>query len=121
MDSLFPTDNDNQGSSQSFPIADLVSLESVVNILIRKGICTPEELYQEEQLRRQEGKQQKKNQQSVTVPGTNPPLQNGVHHKGHNSNWLKRKMSKKRWARKLGSFFFGWEWKKHKVNVETEV
>jgi hypothetical protein len=30
-------------------------------------------------------------------------------------SWLKRKMSKKRWSRRLGTFLFGWEWKKVKI------
>ncbi len=111
-------DEPTEGSRapESFPIADVVSVQSLANVLIRKGICTPEELYQEEQRRRQENTSAPR----TTIVQT-PPSQrvmareNGSGHR-HKSGWLKRKMSKKRWTRRLGSLVFGWEWKKVKTN-----
>lgn len=103
----------NSNSEQSFPIADVVSLQTMVNILIRKGICTPEELYEEEQRRRRDLESPERLSLVQTNREAHSPG-NGAPHK-HKSNWLKRKMSKKRWTRKLGTKLFGWEWKKVKV------
>lgn len=103
--------NQPSDSHQSFPIADVVSLQSIVNVLIRKGICTPEELYEEEQRRRHEA-------EAVPAPvvrttSTRKP-DNG--YQKRKSSWIKRKMSKHRWSRRLGTMLFGWEWKKVKSN-----
>lgn len=102
-----------RGSKESFPIADLVSLESVVNILIRKGLCTPEELYQEEQKRRREFEET----QDVPLVQTNREAHGGANGAPPNSksSWLKRLMVKRRWTRRLATYLFGWEWKKVKV------
>ncbi len=97
---------------EHFPIADVVSLGSIVNVLIRKGICTPEELYEEEQKRRDE---YRKTQDATIARTERPDAKNGNGvHRHRKSGWLKRKMSKKRWTRRLGTRLFGWEWKKVK-------
>lgn len=102
---------------EDFPIADVVSLESIVNLLIRKGICTPEELYEEEQRHRDERHQRSRSQIVQTNRGAGNGS-NGVS-SGKNTGWLKRKMSKRRWTRRLGTKLFGWEWKKVKVKGKT--
>ena len=38
---------------QVSPLADIVSLETVVNVLVRKGLCTPDELFEEERKKRE--------------------------------------------------------------------
>lgn len=99
---------------QVYPISDVVSLETVVNLLIRKGVVRPEELFEEEQNRRQ----------ILAEANQSPPVQidndndNGSQ-TGRKGNWLKRKMSKRRWSRRLGTFLFGWKWKKVKINKEA--
>lgn len=100
-------------SSGNSPIADLVSLETIVNVLIRKGLCTAEELLEEEQKRRRDFEEtrdtavvQTNRSESMGTNGARPP---------RNASWLKRTMVKRRWTRRLGTFLFGWEWKKVKV------
>jgi hypothetical protein len=107
-------------SNTRSPIAESVSLESVVNLLIRKGFCTPEELYDEEEKRQRE------------LPGTTQatPVRIADRHSDEEASataatrkgsWLKRKMSKRRWTRRLGTRLFGWEWKKVKVKQRDIV
>ncbi len=44
---------ENGSENSENPVAaDLVSLEALVNVLIRNGICTAEELFEEERTRR---------------------------------------------------------------------
>ena len=101
-------------SSQNFPLAEIVSLESLINVLLRKGICTPEELYQEEQRRRQ-GTDER---QDIPVARTDRPRDsdNGHESERRHSSWLKRKMSKRKWTRRLGTALLGWRWRKVKIN-----
>lgn len=108
------TSNEFQGKRndtelrQVYPIADIVSMETVVNLLIQKGVLRPEELFEEERRRRQ----------FHSEMDQNPPVEieddNGTS-TGRKGNWLKRKMSKRRWTRRVGTFLFGWKWKKVKI------
>ncbi|MFQ5822996.1 MAG: hypothetical protein ACE5JB_02975 [bacterium] len=102
--------------TQTLPIADIISLETVVNILVRKGICTPEELFEEEK-RRQQYNQNVKDI-SVVQTGKKHTQRDDRSHRNQQS-WLKRKMSKRRWTRRLGTALFGWKWKKVKVANKT--
>ncbi len=105
--------SDRVKGNKDFPIAEVVSLESLVNLLIRKGICSPEELYIEEQERRQ-ALSAEKGPHFVQTTRELEHVANGE--PGHRkSGWLKKKMSKRRWTRKLGTALLGWEWKKVKV------
>ena len=104
---------------QQSPLADIISLETVVNVLVNKGLCTPEELFEEEQARRHYNRQVKDISLVQTEPGS-------ITHKSkksrrHKQNWLKRKMSKRRWTRNLGTRLFGWRWKKVKTNHHTQL
>ncbi len=110
MESIPNRDQGNHGHvDQGSPIANIVSLESLVNVLIRKGICKPEELFEEERRRRTfaEGF---KGISYVKTPETSRDKRRGK------QSWLKRKMSKRRWTRRLGTALFGWQWKKVKIN-----
>jgi hypothetical protein len=84
--------------------ADVISLETIVNILVKKKICTPEELFMLEG-RIQEEKRNNKNNDFVSI-------KNSDNHSSYSG--LKRMMSKRRWTRRLGTAFFGWKWKKVK-------
>ena len=96
-----------------YPIADIVSLETVVNLLIRKGVLTPEELYEEEQnLRRDLEKIKQTRPVEIDRNGV-PNTKKG--------NWLKRKMSKRLWTRRLGTSLFDWKWKKIKNNHDPKL
>ncbi len=92
-------------------LSDLISLEAVVNVLVRKGICTAEELFEEERKRKHHSHKVK----NLTVVQTGDELsQRGRGSSKRHRSWLKRKMSKRRWTRKLGTALFGWQWKKVK-------
>jgi hypothetical protein len=101
---------------QSFHIADLISLEALVNLLVRKGICTPDELFEEERKRQQHYQKIK----DVSLVQTKDLDSRGDGEaQGRQSSWLKRKMSKRRWTRKLGTALFGWRWRKVKHDPKT--
>ena len=103
-------------SSFGTPIADIVSLETVVNVLIRKGLCTPEELFEEERRKRSYDEQIKDTLLVNTQSG-----RTRTNHDSRKQGWLKRKMSKRRWSRRLGTLLFGWQWKKVKVNRNASL
>jgi hypothetical protein len=94
------------------PLADIVSLETVVNVMIRKGLCTPEELFEEEQRKR--NYQEKVKDISLVQTDEHPLAKGDKKGRRKKQSWLKRKMSQKRWSRKLGTSLFGWHWKKVK-------
>ena len=96
-----------------FVATDLVSLEALVNVLIRNGVCTAEELFEEEQTRRL----YLNSTRNISLVETEDPGQSqGSSSDKRNRSWLKRKMSKRRWTRKLGETLLGWEWKKVRNN-----
>ncbi len=100
-------------NSENAVADDLVSLEALVNVLIRNGICTAEELFEEEQTRRLYLNSVK----DISIVKTDGSADS---HQGSsdksNRSWLKRKMSKRRWTRKLAAILLGWEWKKVRNN-----
>ena len=103
-------------SANWMPMADMISMETVVNLLIRKGICTPEEFFEEERKRHEYGQKFK----NVGIVQTPERAQPEADYKVKKQNWLKRKMSKQRWSRKLGTALFGWQWKKVKLDHESK-
>ena len=105
-------------NSENFAAADLVSLQALVNVLIRNGICTADELFEEEQAQRLY-LNSAKDISIVKTDGSADSHQRSSDKR--NRSWLKRKMSKRRWTRKLGAIFFGWEWKKVKVQNNKGV
>ena len=95
---------------QSFPNVNFISMVTVVNMLIEKGVCTAEELLNAEKKRRQHIDDLDK---INLVQITRPQEAGGKDsHKKHKVSWLKRKMGKKRWSRRLAKALFGWEYKK---------
>jgi len=96
---------DDSGSTGFVSNADVISLETMVNMMVNKGICTEEELFRMESLMQ---RQNQKNDSHFI------PIQN-YRHRGKFPA-LKRSMSKRRWSRQLGSLLFGWKWKKVKKN-----
>ncbi|MCR4439255.1 MAG: hypothetical protein QHJ34_08445 [bacterium] len=87
-----------------FPLADTISLRTVVNLLLRKGVVTVEELLDEE---------------SRNLAWGDTPTAESPHVvKGRRAVGLKRLMSKTRVTRRLGTWLFGWRWKK--VRIDTE-
>ena len=88
------------------PNADVISLETLVNIMVKKGICTVDELFMLEGRVQQSNK---KNDHNNFVP-----IQNQYHRGKFPS--IKKMMSKNKWSRRLGTMIFGWKWKKVKKN-----
>jgi len=86
------------------PNADVISLETLVNMLVAKGICTVEELFM------LEGRVQELNQKNHTTNIVS------IHNQFDRGRFpgLKKAMSKHRWSRRLGTLLFGWKWKKVK-------
>jgi curved DNA-binding protein CbpA len=73
-------------------------------MLVKKKICTADELFM------LEGNLQEQNR---LHPKNNfVSIQNEEHKSSHSG--LKRLMSKRRWTRRLGTALFGWKWKKVK-------
>ena len=100
-------------NSENPVAADLVSLEALVNVLIRNGICTADELFEEEQTRRLYLNSVK----DISIVKTDGSADSHERSSDkRNRAGLKRKMSKRRWTRKLGRALFGWEWIKVRSN-----
>ncbi|MFQ5769677.1 MAG: hypothetical protein ACE5HX_04015 [bacterium] len=108
--------SDESDSTPELHITDLVSLETVVNILVRKGVCTTQELFEEEKKRHEYNSQVK----DISLVHTDRNVKTNQEGKSHKrkQNWLKRKMSKRRWTRRLGTRLFGWQWKKIKIKKD---
>lgn len=96
--------SNGNGNARYVPNADVISLETIVHMIVNKGICTAEELFL------LEGHVQDLNQKDTTNHFVN--IQN--HYERGRFSALKRLMSKYRWSRHLGTIFFGWKWKKIK-------
>jgi hypothetical protein len=110
------------------PHADLISLQAVVTVLVKKGIVTAEELYEIEKQIRTE-RREALAAPVVSIPSKPNPTSQPSHNKTrthhHRDSGLKRIMSKRRWTRRLGTFLFGWQWKKvkreRKKPTETDL
>ena len=83
---------------------DMISCETIVNMLINKKICTAEELFMLEGKIREQNKETKNNN-FISVKKE--------HHRGRFPR-IKHAMSRHRWTRRLGTALFGWKWKKVK-------
>lgn len=90
------------------PQADSISIETVINLLVQKGICTTEELFI------LEGKIRDKNSQEDQTQYIRIKNNTKKTPASQNMRWLKRKFSKHRWTRRLGTQLFGWRWRKVK-------
>lgn len=97
---------------QSIPNADVISMEALVNVLVKKGLCTAEELFEEELHLRQ---QQTRIKTIPLVATETMRVVDEPDSRRHKQSWLKRKMAKRRWTRRLGTALFGWKWKKVKI------
>jgi hypothetical protein len=86
---------------------DQVSLEAVIQILIKHGICTEAELFAEENRLRP----------SETIHESTPfaPVQiHSERHRHADGNRLRRWAAKRHWTRRLGTILFGWKWHRKK-------
>jgi hypothetical protein len=95
---------EQEKKNDTVPNADIISTETIVNMLVRKGICTAEELF----ILEGQIQEQNKNVNDNKVISIKNEYDRG------RLPWLKRWMSKRRWTRRLGTALFGWKWKKVK-------
>ena len=86
-----------------------VSLETVIRVLVQRGLCTEAELLAEENRRRSL-------REPVTSFNNNfTPVQIHRHRRRrHDSNPLRRWASQYAWSRKLGTSLLGWKWHRKK-------
>ena len=84
--------------------ADEISREKLLQMLLKKGGATADEMVKlEERI-----KEVKAQQQNISFVKIKNPYDRGKFPS------LKRVMSKNRWSRKIGTQIFGWKWKKVK-------
>lgn len=95
-------------------IGELISVEALVNVMLRKGLCTEAELLDEE--RRHRGDDGQGDSQYVRIGGSTRKAENW----SRPQHPLRRIFSKYRWSRHLGSALFGWKWKKLKRDHSAE-
>ncbi len=118
----------NSQDQQSPPVPEFllrnISVEALMQVLLEKRLVEFEELKQAELRLRTQARAEIAQQTSSDPEPTLFPEQKNrsaegdyVYHKrrshhSHSSSWLKRKMSKRRWTRRLGTLLFGWKWKR---------
>ena len=94
---------------------DRISVESLVALLVRKGLCTEAELLEEENLRRAESS---RFQDSQYMRIDNDDVD--ADHWDRPQHPLRKIFAKYRWSRRLGTAIFGWKWKKLKKDHSPE-
>jgi hypothetical protein len=93
---------------------DRVSMEALINVLIKRGLCTENELLAEEnRLHALRETVTRISFSPVQIPG------DGYEFKRHDTNRLRRWAAKRHWSRKLGTLFFGWKW--HRRKKEQQI
>jgi hypothetical protein len=98
-----------------------ISFETLLRVLVRKGLVHPSELVQEEQARRERLRLQEESYRRSTAARLPDVGVQDVPYRKPRS-WLKRQMAKRRWTRRLGTWLFGWKWKKvyhHRHSLPT--
>lgn len=85
---------------------DSISVETIVNILVQKGICSVEEIF------RLEGQIRDRQQTSHQAEYFRIKQQSEVVSHETKHRWLRRFFIKYHWTRRLGTMLFGWRWKK---------
>jgi hypothetical protein len=95
-----------------------VSLEAIIRVLIKRGICTEAELLAEE--KRLRAVAEMAIEPSQALPFTPVQTHSERHrHRREDNNRLRRWAAKRNWSRKLGTLLFGWKW--HRKKNETKI
>lgn len=106
--------HDTDFSESGVNAADGVSMEALINVLIKRGLFTESELLAEEnrlQARRE-----------TASPLNFTPVQiqrESYEHKRYDNNRLRRWAAKRQWSRKLGTLLFGWKWHRKKRDQQV--
>jgi hypothetical protein len=94
-----------------------VSLDAVINMLVKRGICTEAELLAEENRLHALDE----TAEETTAPAYFTPVQTYSErhrHRHRDSNRLRQWAAKRQWSRKLGTLLFGWKWHRKKSDQE---
>lgn len=93
---------------------DRVSFEALINVLIKRGLCTENELLAEE------NRLQARRETASRIDFAPVQIQReSYEHKRFDDNRLRRWASKRQWSRKLGTLFFGWKWHRKKRDQQV--
>lgn len=96
-------------------VVERISVETLVAVMVRKGLCTEAELLEEENLRRAEsGRFQDSQYLRIDNDEVN------AEHWGRPQHPLRKMFARFRWSRRLGTAIFGWKWKKLKKDHSLE-
>ena len=90
-----------------------VSLETVIRVLLQRGLCTEAELLAEENRRRSM-------REPVAQVSNFTPVQ--IHRRRHrrrDRNRWRQWASRHAWSRKLGTLLFSWKWHRKKSEQQT--
>jgi hypothetical protein len=88
---------------------DRVSMEALINVLIKRGLCTENELLAEEN--RLHGRREADTRIEFA------PVQiqrEGHEYRHHHHHGLRRWAAKRQWSRRVGTLLFGWKWHRKK-------
>ena len=102
------------GSRRPIP-DDKISVESLVAVLVRKGLCSEAEVLAEENLRRAESGRLE-DSQYVRIDNDDVDAE----HWDRPQHPLRKVFAKYRWSRRFGTAIFGWKWKKLKKDHSPE-
>jgi len=92
-----------------------ISVETIVAVMVRKGLCSEAELIEEEARRHAESGQYDDTQYVRIGDG-----RMDAEHWDRPQHPLRRIFAKYRWSRRLGTALFGWKWKKLKKDHSLE-
>ena len=94
---------------------DQISLEAVINVLIQRGLCTEEQLLNEETRLRAI-------RRTVSRMHFQPVRRTSAAGKARRKRHpIKQWAAQRRWARQAGSLLFGWKWRKFKKKEKSSV
>lgn len=93
-----------------------VSLEAVINVLIKRGICTEAELLAaENELRTSDFRSQTVEEAAYLKPVQTYSAREESHRHRHvDDNRARGWAAQYSWSRKIGGFLFGWKWHRKK-------
>jgi len=92
-----------------------ISLAAVIQILLKRGLCTEAELFAEEQRRRALTETAGETTDSFHFTPVQTHSER-IRHRRQDSNRMRRWTGKRQWSRKIGTLLFGWKWHRKKNN-----
>lgn len=89
---------------------------ALLRVLVEKGIVSRTALLEAAHcLRRQEAEaasQRRKEMAASNVESERIPTRVRRSSHSHKHRWLRKRMARHRWSRRLGTYLFGWKWKR---------